>query len=135
MEEKVDRAPQRDAVVAELAAAQHGIVTLAQLEESGFGPNAIALGVGRGRLHRVHRGVYAVGHLSPSPQSRWLAAVLACGGGAVLSHGSAAALWGLLRPLSRDADVSVPPTTGAEGVAESGSTAVLRSRANLASGR
>lgn len=112
MEEKVDRAPQRDAVVAELAAAQHGIVTSAQLAESGFGPNAIALGVGRGRLHRVHRGVYAVGYLALSTKSRWLAAVLACGGGAVLSHGSAAALWGLLRPLSGDVDVSVPSYNG-----------------------
>jgi very-short-patch-repair endonuclease len=49
----------------------------------------------RGTLHRRHRGVYAVGHGRLTPEGEWLAGVLACGDGAVLSHESAAALWGI----------------------------------------
>ena len=62
----------------------------------------------KGRLHRVHQGVYAVGHRGLSLHGRWMAAVLACGEGAVLSHGSAAALWGLLRPIDGPVHVSIP---------------------------
>src|SRR3954451_9513663 len=57
-----------------------------------------------GRLHVIHRGVYAVGHPRIPQEGRWLAAVLACGHGAVLSHRSAAALWGL-RPYSGNPQV------------------------------
>jgi Protein of unknown function (DUF559) len=56
----------------------------------------------------VHHGVYAVGHAAPSFHGRWMAAVLACGDGAVLSHGSAAALWKLLRPIEGPVHVSIP---------------------------
>ena len=65
-----------------------------------------------GRLHRLHRGIYAVGHRAPTHHSRWMAAVLAYGEGAVLSHHSAAALWELLRPINSPIHVSVPTTTG-----------------------
>jgi very-short-patch-repair endonuclease len=65
-----------------------------------MGEGAIDRRVRRGRLHVVHRGVYAVGHRVLSPRGRWMAAVLAAGPGAVLSHRSAAALWGI-RPTSR----------------------------------
>ena len=68
--------------------------------------------VRRRRLHRVHRGVYAVGHTGLSIEGRWMAAVLAAGRGAVLSHGSAAAHWGLLRPFRDVVDVSVPSHAG-----------------------
>jgi hypothetical protein len=54
-----------------------------------------------GRLHRIHRGVYAVGHRRLSDEGRWLAAVLACGEDAVLSHLSAAELWGIRRRTRR----------------------------------
>jgi hypothetical protein len=57
-----------------------------------------------GRLHELYRGVYAVGHKRSSQEGRWLAAVFACGEGAVLSHRSAAALWGI-RPYSGKAEV------------------------------
>jgi very-short-patch-repair endonuclease len=53
--------------------------------------------IAKGRLHPVHRGVYAVGRPSLTREGRWMAAVLACGEGAVLSHRSAAALWGIAR--------------------------------------
>lgn len=65
-----------------------------------------------GRLHRLHRGVYAVGHRSLSWRGRWLAAVMAVGDGAVLSHSSAAALWQYLRPISGPVHVTVPGDGG-----------------------
>jgi very-short-patch-repair endonuclease len=68
--------------------------------------------VKNGRLHRLHRGVYAVGHRAPSWHARWMAAVLAYGDGAVLSHHSAAALWELLKPLEGPIHVSTPSTSG-----------------------
>ena len=74
-----------------LASRQYGMVASRQL---GFTANADRDRVtASGRLHRVHRGVYAVGHLGLGQEARWLAAVLACGVGAVLSHRSAATFW------------------------------------------
>jgi very-short-patch-repair endonuclease len=102
----------RDRLVAEIAAAQHGIVTAAQLRGVGIGRSSIVKRVKAGRLHRMHRGVYAVGHAAPPIEGRWMAAVLALGDGAVLSHGSAAALWGLLRPFDGPIHVSVPSQGG-----------------------
>jgi very-short-patch-repair endonuclease len=77
-----------------LARAQHGVVTWGQLREFGLGRHGIRHRVGRGRLHPVARGVYAVGRGDLDREGRWMAAVLCCGDGAVLSHGSAAALMG-----------------------------------------
>ncbi|MGZ5361585.1 MAG: type IV toxin-antitoxin system AbiEi family antitoxin domain-containing protein, partial [Solirubrobacterales bacterium] len=85
-----------DARVARLAAAQHGVVTTAQLRELGLSVQAVSKRTQRGHLHRVHRGVYAVGHAGLSPHGCWMAAVLAVGPDAVLSHRAAAALWSLL---------------------------------------
>jgi very-short-patch-repair endonuclease len=97
-----------DAVTAQLAARQHGVVARRQLLELGFGRRAIGHRVQRGRLHVVHRGVCAVGHRSLTQRSHWMAAVLAAGRDAVLSHHSAAALYGI-RPTSRTRiDVTVP---------------------------
>lgn len=101
-----------DVRLAAIAARQHGIVTAAQLRELGFARSTIAARVRAGRLHRVHQGVYAVGQSSLSDEGRWMAAVLACGGGATLSHGSAAALWGFLRPEPGPVDVSLPSRSG-----------------------
>jgi very-short-patch-repair endonuclease len=101
-----------DARVARIAARQHGFVTLRQLEEAGVTREAAYKRARRGRLHRLYRGVYAVGHRAPSWHGRWMAAVIACGEGAVLSHHSAAALWGLLEPIEGSIHVSVPATNG-----------------------
>ena len=92
----------------ELAARQHGVVSRAQLTAMGFGRGAIGLRIERGRLHRLHAGVYAVGHTSLTDQGRFLAAVLVGGLGAALSHRAAAAHWGILR--SRIGDVEVTST-------------------------
>src|SRR3954470_7883555 len=82
------------------------MVTRDQLLNAGLNADAIAYRLKVGRLHRVHRGVYAVGHLPPSPHARAMAAVLACGLGAVLSHRSAAALWRITPPWQGAVDVT-----------------------------
>jgi hypothetical protein len=84
-----------DAAIAALAARQHGVVALAQLEALGLGRSGARDRVASGRLHRVHGGVFAVGHPLLTRRGRLMAAVLACGEGAALSHRSAAALRGL----------------------------------------
>jgi hypothetical protein len=78
-----------------LAKDQYGIVSSAQLEALGYSRDAIGGEAGAGRLHRLHRGVYAVGHEAVSHRGRCLAAALSCGERALLSHRSAAWLWGM----------------------------------------
>lgn len=101
-----------DTHLAKIASRQHGVVTVEQLREAGIDKSAASRRVRLGRLHRLHRGVYAVGHRSPSWHGRWMAAVLACGEGAVLSHHSAAALWELLKPIEGPIHVSIPTSNG-----------------------
>jgi very-short-patch-repair endonuclease len=103
-----------DAAVAELAASQHGVVSLAQLRAVGLGARAAQYRGVSGRLHRVHRGVYCVGHRVLSADGHRMAAVLASGSGAVLSHRSAAAAWGI-RPSSR-VRIEVTVATSRRGV-------------------
>ena len=82
-------------LIARLATGQHGVVARWQLIDLGIGGRRIQGYLQRGLLHQLHHGVYAVGHTCLSRYGRWLAAVLACGPGAHLSHSTAAALWGL----------------------------------------
>jgi predicted transcriptional regulator of viral defense system len=103
--------------LAEIAARQHGVVSRGQLVELGLGPSAIEYRIREGALHRVFRGVYAVGHPALPPLGRTHAAVLACGPGALLSHRSGAELWGLLRTSRYLIDVTVPRRTrGQRGI-------------------
>jgi very-short-patch-repair endonuclease len=97
-----------DARAAQIAASQHGVLTRRQLEEAGLGSKAITIRVRKGQLRRVHQGIYAFGAFPLTHRQRWMAAVLACGEGAVLSHSSAAALWGLLRPIDGPVHVAIP---------------------------
>lgn len=100
-----------DRWLAGLAERQHGVVSRRQLIEAGWSTGAIEKRIRAGRLHRLHAGVYLVGHRLIQREGRWMAAVLASGSDAVLSHHSAAALW-RLRPTSRTTiDVTVPHAT------------------------
>src|SRR5215217_3154995 len=90
------RADPSDWTIAELARRQHGVLSRGQLKALGFGEDAIDGRVRRGRLHQLHRGVYAVGHLNLTRNARFMAAVLACGDEAALSHFTAAVMWGML---------------------------------------
>jgi very-short-patch-repair endonuclease len=93
---------QVERAIIRLAEAQNGVVDRWQLLAFGLGRGAIAHRLSVGRLHLLLRGVYLVGHPMPLPLGVEAGALLACGQGAVLSHHSAAALWGL-RPAT-------PPT-------------------------
>jgi very-short-patch-repair endonuclease len=91
----------------ELAAKQHSVVTRGQLLMLGYSAKAIKHRVASGRLHLVCRGVYAVGRPQLTRYGRWMAAVLSCGTGAVLSHRSAAALWAIAEE-GDEIEVTVP---------------------------
>jgi len=86
---------------------QHGVVARRQLLDLGFTPMAIRHRIGRGRLHLVMTGIYAVGRPQISREGRWMAAVLACGDEAMLSHRSAAALWGFGEETPGVIDLSI----------------------------
>ena len=79
-----------------LAARQHGVVSRRQLQVAGLSPGEIKRLVRDGHILRLHRGIYAVGHTVLSQEGRWLAAVLACGDDAFLSHGPAGQLQGIV---------------------------------------
>lgn len=89
----VSAADRSDKALAVHARSQHGVLSVGQLQSAGLSPRAVRHRAATGRLTRVHTGIYAVGQ--PSRAGRSMAAVLACGAGAVLSHQSAAALWGI----------------------------------------
>jgi len=101
-----------DAVIARIATSQHGVVGLDQLRAAGLEIGAVNSRVRAGRLHRLHSGVFAVGHTRLSREGRWLAAVLALGDGALLSHVSAAASWVMRPSSSARIHVTVPTTAG-----------------------
>jgi very-short-patch-repair endonuclease len=92
-----------DVALAKLADRQHAVVAHGQLIALGYSASAIQRAIAAGRLHIIHRGVYAVGHRKLTQRGRWMAAVPACGPGAALSHRDAAALHGLRREGSRKA--------------------------------
>jgi very-short-patch-repair endonuclease len=94
--------------IPELAAKQRGVITRAQLLELGLTRTTIDNWVKHSRLHPLYRGVFLLGHPRPIAGARELAAVLACGRDAALSHLSAAGLWRLLPGREGDVDVTVP---------------------------
>jgi len=103
-----------DAVVASRAI--WGVVSAADLRECGLSRDAVWKRVRSGRLHRVHRGVYAVGHPNLTREGQFLAAVKACGPKAALSHFSAAFHWGLLEPTERFPDVTAQTVRAHRGI-------------------
>jgi very-short-patch-repair endonuclease len=103
-------------IVARVATAQHGVVRRRQLEALGVLRGAIAHRLSTGRLHRVHRGVYAVGHVPRSPLTRASAALLACGEGATLVMRAAAALWDMTSSWQSHIEIAGARTAGHRGV-------------------
>ena len=92
--------------LAGLAAAQHGVVSRSQVLGLGYSDEWVRIAVNSGRLHRVHRGAYALGHDATPRQALGIAAVLSCGAGALLSHRSAAWLWGLTQRFAVPVEVT-----------------------------
>src|SRR5689334_22397901 len=90
-----------------LARRQHGVLSRRQLLDLGFSAKAIRHRVDRGRLFPIRTGVYVIGRPQISREGRWMAAVVACGEGAMLSHRSAAALWGFGEETPGVIDISV----------------------------
>ena len=101
-----------DAEIARLANRQHGVIATRQLAALGLARGGVARRARAGRLHRVHRGVYAVGHRVLTADGRRMAAVLAAGPGAALSHASAAALWEIRPTSAARIDVTVRSAGG-----------------------
>ena len=105
-----------DALVAVLAGRQYGVVSGVQLREAGLTKDAIGRRVKAGRLHRLHRGVFAVGHRALTWRSHLVAAVFASGPGALASHRAAGAVHGLIE--SQRIEVTVPRSRkGGRGIA------------------
>ena len=100
------RRAKRERELAALAKRQHGAVSRRQLLDAGLSVRTIRRRIEAGRLHPLHRCVYAFGDGRVSQRGRWMAAILACGEGALLSHRSAAALWGLARGDGASVDVT-----------------------------
>jgi|tagenome__1003787_1003787.scaffolds.fasta_scaffold20798008_2 hypothetical protein len=105
-----------DAIIAALAARQHGVVTIAQLLEAGLDHDAVRRRMRAQRLHRIHRGVYAVGHPGLSFEGRSLAAVLACGAGSGVGHLTAAEVYRTSRWPRRAISVVTRTQRRPEGV-------------------
>jgi hypothetical protein len=111
---KLDARP--DVRVARLAAEQWGVLSLDDLRACGLSRKAVMVRVRNGQLHPLYRGVYAVGDPNPPLEGRFLAAVKACGPGAVLSHFSAAVLYELVRWDDRHPEITAPTTRTHRGI-------------------
>jgi very-short-patch-repair endonuclease len=99
-------------LIAELSASQHGVVSLRQLRELGMTRGRVAKRIESGRWRRVHPSVVAVSHAPLTRHGFYLAAVLACGPGAALSHRECAALRGLRQSNRSRVDVTSPGRRG-----------------------
>jgi hypothetical protein len=107
----MDIDPRIDRAIADLATRQDGSIAHRQLRRLGLGEDAIQFWLDIGRLHRLHKGVYVLGHEAITLRTRWRGATLACGDDAVLSHWDGGMLWGLLRSSSPIIHVSAPGRT------------------------
>ena len=105
----------KDRLIAELAALQCGVVARPQLLAMGIGTGAIATRIRRHQLHALHRGVYAVGHLSLLPLARETAAVLASGPGSFVSHRSSVVVWHLAPAVGEDPSIDVTVRSSGRG--------------------
>jgi len=115
-----------DRAIAALARTQHGYITRWQLLDIGVGPDEIKYRIKTGSLIPAYRGVYAVGHLPLGMEARAHAAVLACGTGAILSHGSAAALWKYTKDWSMPLEVIAKCDRRRQGICVRRATTLTR---------
>jgi very-short-patch-repair endonuclease len=106
------RQQRRDGEVGRICNEQHGLVTLDQLVHLGLTVQAVHERVMAGRLYRIHQGVYSLTPAVMTQRGLFMAAVLACGPDAVISHRSAAYLWGLVDKWRRPIDVTAPNRRG-----------------------
>ena len=97
----------RDVRVAAAAARQHGVLSVDELRACGLSLDAISVRANNGRLHPLHKCVYAVGHANPTLDGCYLAAVKACGDGAVLCLWSSAVVQNIITWEDRYPDVLV----------------------------
>ena len=97
-----------DRAIAAIAERQEGVVSLEQLIATGLSEDEIRHRVRLGWLRPIHRRVFAVGYLPVTRKGKWWAALLAIGDDAVLSHSTAAAVWGILPEVDQDIHVTVP---------------------------
>jgi hypothetical protein len=111
-ERLISSSHRREHALAARATRNHGVVARRELLEIGFSSDQIERMRRSRRLHAVHRGVYAVGHGTLTRRGRWMAAVLACGPGALLSHRSCAALTGIRAWSATYIEVIVPQRRG-----------------------
>jgi very-short-patch-repair endonuclease len=102
--------------LARLAGAAHGVVTRGQLVGAGLSPEEIRQRLRSGALLREYRGVYRVGHRAPSAEARYLAAVWACGDGALLSGRAAGHLLGILATPPSTPEVTAPTERRVPGI-------------------
>jgi predicted transcriptional regulator of viral defense system len=123
-QEAIDRAIDR--AIAAVAERQWGNITWRQLLDLGLTRQEVSYRVKIGRLYRVFRGVYSVGHPPTTPQQWAAAAVLACGPGAALSHGSAMTLWGYWRQWDKPFEVTVVGDRRTKGIRVHRSTTLRR---------
>jgi very-short-patch-repair endonuclease len=116
LREVLDLGLRGDWALGRLAERQHGHVSRAQALATGMGPGGFDGRVRRGWLHRVHRGIYRVGHTAPLDYDREMAAILACGTRTVLSHGSAAYLYGMAPRPHGDVHLTGPDRRSRRGI-------------------
>jgi hypothetical protein len=120
--------------VARIAQGQHGVVTHRQLREVGLTAGAIERRIGKGSLPQEFRGVYRVGHRAPSLEARYIAAVFACGEGALLSGRAAAHLYGLIKGTVPPPEVTAPTERRVKGVTTHRSRTLDRRDATIVKG-
>jgi hypothetical protein len=109
-----DRTVER--IIARIASRAHGIVTWAEMRREGVSEAEIKRRVEIGLLIPIYRGVYRVGHTAPSVESDFIAAVKACGGGAVLSGRAAGYLLGLIKKRPPKPEVTAPTERRVKGI-------------------
>ncbi len=123
-----------DQTISLIASRQHGVVSRAQLLAEAVGRRAVDLRLSDGRLHPIHRGVYAVGHGLVGRNGRWMAAVLAGGPAAVLSHMAAAELWGIVEQRGRRPEVTLKSSRRSSPAITFHSSALPRDEITVRSG-